>query len=71
MYYQLNTLAMLSWALTFFVFALIAGFFGFFGVATAAAGIAKVLFVLFLVLFVASLLFRIADRADTTIERHI
>lgn len=62
---------MLSWALTFFVLALIAGFFGFFGVASAAAGIAKLLFVLFLVLFVASLLFRVADRTDTTLERHL
>lgn len=47
---------MLSWALTFFVLALIAAFFGFGGVATAAAGIAKILFFVFLAVFVISLI---------------
>lgn len=46
---------MLSWALTFFVLALIAAVFGFGGIAAASAGIARVLFFLFLVLFVISL----------------
>ena len=39
---------MLSWALTFFVIAIIAAVFGFGGIAASAAGIAKVLFFLFL-----------------------
>ncbi len=47
---------MLSWALTFFVIALIAALFGFGGLAASAAGIAKVLFFIFVVLFVVSLI---------------
>lgn len=47
---------MLSWALTFFVIALIAAILGFTGVAVAAAGVAKILFVVFLVLFLVSLI---------------
>ena len=35
---------MLSWAVTFFIVALVAAVFGFTGVAVAAAGIAKILF---------------------------
>jgi uncharacterized membrane protein YtjA (UPF0391 family) len=48
--------AMLSWSLTFFLFAIIAGVFGFAGIAGTAAWIAQVLFVLFLVLFLVSFL---------------
>lgn len=47
--------AMLRWALAFFVVALIAAVFGFTGVALASAGIAKILFFIFLVLFLLSL----------------
>ena len=47
---------MLSWALAFFVLALIAAMFGFGGIAVGAASIAKILFYLFLALFVFSLL---------------
>lgn len=47
---------MLSWALTFLVFALIAGLLGFTTIAGAAIGIAKILFFLFLILFVVFLL---------------
>jgi uncharacterized membrane protein YtjA (UPF0391 family) len=46
---------MLSWAITFFVLALIAAVFGFTGIAAGAAGIAKVLLVLFVIGFVISL----------------
>ena len=46
---------MLSWSLTFLVFALIAGLFGLSGIAGASAWIAKVLFVVFLVALVISL----------------
>jgi uncharacterized membrane protein YtjA (UPF0391 family) len=41
---------MLSWALAFFIIALIAAFFGFSGIAAGAAAIAKILFVGFLIL---------------------
>lgn len=47
---------MLSWALTFFIVAIIAGILGFWGIAGAAAGIAKIIFFIFLVLLVISLL---------------
>jgi uncharacterized membrane protein YtjA (UPF0391 family) len=49
-------LAMLGWAVTFLIIALIAGLLGFTGIYVAAAGIAKILFVVFLVLFLVSLL---------------
>jgi uncharacterized membrane protein YtjA (UPF0391 family) len=45
---------MLSWALTFLVFALVAALFGFTGIAATATEIAKLLFVIFLVLFLVS-----------------
>lgn len=48
---------MLSWALMFFIVAIIAGLFGFTGIASGAASIAKTLFFIFLVLFLVSLLF--------------
>lgn len=48
--------AMLSWALTFLVLAIIAAIFGFGGIAAGAASIAKILFFVFLVLFVVSLI---------------
>jgi len=50
---------MLSWAFTFFVFALIAALFGFGGIDAGAAEIAKILF-LFIVLFVVSLIANVA-----------
>ncbi len=46
---------MLSWALVFFIVAVIAATFGFGGIAGAATGIAKILFFIFLVAFVISL----------------
>lgn len=62
---------MLSWALAFFIFAVIAGVLGFGGIASASAGIAKILFFVFLILFVASLLFRIAGKADNVIDKNL
>jgi uncharacterized membrane protein YtjA (UPF0391 family) len=47
---------MLSWAIAFFILALVAAFFGFGGVASSAAGIAKVLLVLFVIGFIVSLI---------------
>ena len=51
---------MLSWALTFFIVAIIAAVLGFTTIAGAAAGIAKILFFIFLVLFVIALVLGIA-----------
>lgn len=53
---------MLSWAIVFFVIAIIAAAFGFGGIAMAAAGIAKILFFLFLVLFVVFLITGLVNR---------
>jgi uncharacterized membrane protein YtjA (UPF0391 family) len=50
--------AMLGWALTFLILALVAGFFGFFSLAGLAASIAKILFMIFLVLLVVSFIMR-------------
>ena len=41
---------MFSWAIAFFVIALIAAVFGFFGLAASAAGIAKIIFVVALIM---------------------
>ncbi|HEX7013232.1 MAG TPA: DUF1328 domain-containing protein [Steroidobacteraceae bacterium] len=46
---------MLSWALTFFIVAIISAVLGFTTVAGATAGIAKVLFFIFLVLTLVAL----------------
>jgi len=48
---------MLSWALFFFVIAIVAAFFGFGGIAGTAASIAQLLFIVFVVLFLAALIF--------------
>ena len=53
---------MLSWALIFFVVAIVAAIFGFGGISIAAAGIAKILFFVFLVLFLVSLVMSLARR---------
>jgi uncharacterized membrane protein YtjA (UPF0391 family) len=45
---------MLTWAVIFFVIAIIAAVFGFTGIAAEAAGIAKILFYIFLILFLLS-----------------
>jgi len=47
---------MLSWAILFFILALVAAFFGFSGIAASASGIAKVLLLLFVIGFVVSLI---------------
>ena len=62
---------MLSWALTFFVLAIIAAVLGFGGIASATAGIAKILFVVFIILFVASFFFKAAGKADNIIDRNL
>ena len=54
--------AMLRWALGFFVVALLAAVLGFSGIAVASAGIAKILFFIFLVLFLVSLVGHLTRR---------
>jgi len=54
-------IAMLGWALVFFIVALVAAVFGFGGIAVAAAGIAKFLFFVFVVLFLASLVLHLVS----------
>ena len=50
---------MITWALIFLVFALIAAFLGFGGIAGTAAGIAQILFWVGLVLFLVTTLFHL------------
>jgi len=47
---------MLTWALIFFVVAIVAAIFGFGGIASAAAGIAQIIFFLALALFLVALI---------------
>ena len=54
--------AMLRWALGFFVVALVAAVLGFSGIAVASAGIAKILFFIFLILFLVSLVGHLTRR---------
>lgn len=51
---------MLSWALGFFIVAIIAAVFGFGDIAGGAAGIAKLLFFVFLIVFLVSLVMGLA-----------
>jgi uncharacterized membrane protein YtjA (UPF0391 family) len=44
-------MALLKWALLFFVLAMIAGLFGFTNIAAGAADISRILFFVFLVVF--------------------
>jgi uncharacterized membrane protein YtjA (UPF0391 family) len=53
--YERRRFFMLSWALTFFIVAIIAAVLGFTTIAGAAAGIAKILFFIFLVLTLVAL----------------
>src|SRR6185437_10469476 len=55
-YQQKGRVAMLHYAIVFFVIAIIAAVFGFTGIAAGAAEIAKILFYIFLVVFVVTLL---------------
>ncbi len=49
---------MLSWALTFFVLAIVAGLLGFSGIASGMVSIAQILFFVFIALFVVSMISR-------------
>ena len=57
---------MLSWAVGFFILALVAAFFGFGGIASSAAGIAKVLLVLFVIGFIVSLILGMRGRGGVS-----
>lgn len=59
---------MLNWALTFFIFSLVAALFGFGSIASTSAGIAQILFYIFLVLFVVSILRGFARKGDKMIK---
>ena len=48
---------MLTWAVIFFVIAIVAGVFGFGGISAAATDMARILFFIFLVLFFVTLIF--------------
>jgi uncharacterized membrane protein YtjA (UPF0391 family) len=52
----------LSWALGFFIVAIVAAVFGFGGIATGAANIAQFLFWLFVILFIVSLVVGLVKR---------
>jgi uncharacterized membrane protein YtjA (UPF0391 family) len=56
-------LAMLHYAVVFFVIALIAALLGFSGLAASAAGIAKILFVVFAIMAVATFLFGLVRKS--------
>jgi uncharacterized membrane protein YtjA (UPF0391 family) len=62
---------MLSWAIGFFILALVAAFFGFGGIASSAAGIAKVLLVLFVIAFIVSLLLGWRGRSSNVTRRDL
>ncbi len=53
---------MLSWALTFLIFALVAALLGFTGLAIISIEIARLLFTIFIILFVISLIFGLVRR---------
>jgi len=57
---------MLSWALFFFILAIVAALFGFIGIAGTSFAIAKVLFFVFLILFLFSLLAALVRRSPRT-----
>ena len=54
---------MLTWAVIFFVIALVAALFGFTGIVSGAVQIAQVLFFIFLVVFIVTLIAGLARRA--------
>lgn len=62
---------MLSWALTFFILAIIAGLLGFGVISFAAAEIAKILFFVFIVLFIISLISRVVRKADNVVNEEM
>jgi uncharacterized membrane protein YtjA (UPF0391 family) len=64
---QLRRQAMLGWAVTFLIIALIAAVLGFGGIATAAVEIAKIIFFVAIILFVISLVFGLMRRRSARV----
>jgi uncharacterized membrane protein YtjA (UPF0391 family) len=54
--------AMLGWAITFLIIALLAALLGFTSIAVISVAIAKILFIIFIVLFIISLIFGLRAR---------
>lgn len=52
---------MLSWALAFFIVAMIAAVFGFGGIAHGSANVSQVMFFLFLIAFLVSFIIGVAE----------
>lgn len=59
---------MIGWALTFFIFSLVAAIFGFSGIAATSAGVAQILFYIFIGLFFLSLIMGVVRRSDKLIK---
>jgi uncharacterized membrane protein YtjA (UPF0391 family) len=59
---QLKEVAVLYYAVVFFIVALIAALFGFGGIAAGAAGIAKILFIIFLIVSIVTFLMSLARK---------
>ena len=57
----LGDIAMLGWAITFFIIAIVAAALGFGGIAGSAVSIAQILFVIFLILFLISLVWHLVS----------
>jgi uncharacterized membrane protein YtjA (UPF0391 family) len=58
--HAIRRVAMLRWAIIFFIISLVTGVLGFTGISEATAGIAKVLFFIFLILLAGALLLLVA-----------
>jgi uncharacterized membrane protein YtjA (UPF0391 family) len=64
---QLRIIAMLGWALTFLIVALIAAVLGFGGIAGFAVEIAKIIFFVAIILFVISAIFGLVRGRSPTV----
>lgn len=62
---------MLRWALTFFIFSLVAALFGFGGIAATTSEIAQILFYVFIGLFLLSFIFGLASRGDRFLRKKL
>lgn len=62
---------MLRWALTFFIFSMVAAVFGFSSMAATTSGIAQILFYIFVVLFLLSLIKGLASKGDNFISKNL
>jgi uncharacterized membrane protein YtjA (UPF0391 family) len=65
--FQVRIIAMLGWALTFLIVALIAAVLGFGGIAGFAVEIAKIIFFVAIILFVISAIFGLVRGRSPTV----